>query len=86
MNEISFQKIEEKVQTLELGQQAMKLGHEQVCKDIKEIKDTLKEFIDSAGEKYAPRMAWDILRWAGMVCGGTIIVSFIGLLLKGNLS
>lgn len=50
----------------------------------KKQSDKLDKFIEAADRKYAPKLAWDILRWAGAVAGTSILVSLVGLVVTGG--
>ena len=54
-------------------------------KDLKDFvtksEENLKDFIGAADEKYAPKLAWDVLKWAGAVVGTSLLVSLVGLII-----
>lgn len=50
--------------------------------DHKEIIQKVDNLVSAMDTKYAPRVAWTIMIWAGSIVGGSIILGIIALLAR----
>lgn len=60
----------------------MRKDLQETKKDVKEIKETLTLLVDKMDSKYAPKIAWDIMKFIGGAVGLALIGALMTLLLK----
>lgn len=53
----------------------------QIKEDVADLRTTLKDFVKTADERYAPKWVADALKWAIALIVGTVILAVLGLVI-----
>lgn len=61
---------------------SLKLGIANAVEEACRVKKDLEEKDKEDAKKYAPHIAWDILKYGGAVIGGAIIIALLSLILN----
>lgn len=75
-------KYNEKMEMVKMTQVKQTEQIREIGFSVDRVEKTLKEFIACAEERFAPKWVADVLKWAGAVAGGVIIVYIINSILK----